>query len=86
MKRLYLKKDLNGLFNLGTQHAYADEQVYRELSKRLLTDRNKIMVDRMETVLQGGDAFIAIGALHLPGNEGVIARLREQGYKITAIY
>jgi len=86
MKRLYLKKDLNGLLNAGTRHAYADERVYKELNKRLLTDRNKIMVDRMQTVLQEGDAFIAIGALHLPGNDGVIARLRQQGYKMTAIY
>ncbi len=86
MKRLYLKKDLNGLLNTGTQHAYSDEQVYKELNKRLLTDRNKIMADRMQAVLQEGDAFIAIGALHLPGNEGVIARLSQQGYKITAIY
>jgi len=86
MKRLYLKKDLNGLLNAGTQHAYADEPVYKELNKRLLADRNKIMADRMQAVLQEGDAFIAIGALHLPGNEGVIDRLSQQGYKITAIY
>ena len=86
MKRLYLKKDLNGLLNVGTQHAYADEPVYKELNKRLLADRNKIMADRMQAVLQEGDAFIAIGALHLPGNEGVIDRLSQQGYKITAIY
>jgi len=86
MKRLYLEKDLNGLLRVGSQHAYANEPVYRELNKRLLTDRNRIMADRMQAVLQEGDAFIAIGALHLPGNEGVIARLSQQGYKITAIY
>lgn len=86
MKRLYLEKDLNGLLNAGTQHIYADEQVYKELNKRLLTDRNKIMADRMQAVLQEGGAFIAIGALHLPGDKGVIARLSQQGYKITAIY
>ena len=86
MKRLYLEKNLNGLLNAGTQHAYADEQMYKELNKRLLTDRNKIMVDRMQTVLQEGDAFIAIGALHLPGNRGVMARLSQQGYELTAIY
>jgi len=86
MKELYLKRDLNGLLNASAQHPHADEPVYKELNKKLLTDRNKIMIDRMQSVLQEGGAFIAIGALHLPGNDGVIAGLSQQGYKITAIY
>ena len=86
MKEFYLQRDLNGLLNASAQHPYADEPVYKELNKKLLTDRNKIMIDRMQSVLQEGGAFIAIGALHLPGNDGVIAGLSQQGYKITAIY
>jgi uncharacterized protein len=86
MKQLYLDKDLNGLLKAGTQHPYADEPVYKELYRRLLTDRNRIMTERMQAVLQEGNAFIAIGALHLPGNDGVIERLNQHGYKITAIY
>jgi len=86
MKEFYLQRDLNGLLNASAQHPYADEPVYKELNKKLLTDRNKIMIDRMQSVLQEGGAFIAIGALHLPGDDGVIAGLSQQGYKITAIY
>jgi len=86
MKELYLKRDLNGLLNASIQHPHADEPVYKELNKKLLTDRNKIMIDRMQSVLQEGGAFIAIGALHLPGDDGVIAGLSQQGYKITAVY
>jgi uncharacterized protein len=44
------------------------------------------MVKRMQAFLSEGNAFIAIGALHLPGNEGVLSLLENQGYKITAIY
>jgi len=44
------------------------------------------MIDRMQSVLQEGGAFIAIGALHLPGDNGVLAGLSQQGYKLTAIY
>ena len=86
MKELYLKRDLNGLLNASIQHPHADEPVYKELNKKLLTERNKIMIDRMQSVLQEGGAFIAIGALHLPGDDGVIAGLSQQGYKITAVY
>jgi uncharacterized protein YbaP (TraB family) len=86
MKELYLQRDLNGLLNASTQHPHADEPLYKEMNKKLLTDRNKIMIDRMQSVLQEGNAFIAIGALHLPGDDGVIAGLSQQGYQITAIY
>ncbi len=86
MKQFYLEKDLNGLLAASTQHPYADEPLYKELNKRLITDRNKLMIDRMQPFLEKGDAFIAVGALHLPGDDGIIENLNQQGYKITAIY
>jgi len=86
MKQLYLEKDLNGLLAASAQHPYADEPLYKELTKRLLTDRNKLMIGRMQPFLQEGDAFIAVGALHLPGDDGIIENLNQQGYEITAIY
>ena len=86
MKEFYFQRDLNGLLNASNQHSHADESLYKEMNKKLLTDRNKIMIDLIQSVLQEGNAFIAIGALHLPGDDGVIAGLSQQGYKITAIY
>ena len=86
MKEFYLEKDLNGLLAASAQHPYPDEPLYKELTRRLLTDRNKLMIDRMQPFLQKGDAFIAVGALHLPGDDGIMENLNQQGYKITAIY
>jgi len=86
MKQFYLARDLNGLLAASAQHPYADEPLYKELNKRLLTDRNKLMIDRMQPYLLKGDAFIAVGALHLPGDDGIMENLNQQGYKITAIY
>ncbi len=54
--------------------------------KRLLIDRNYIMTERMQDILDEGNAFIAIGAMHLPGEEGVLSLLGKQGYKIHSIY
>jgi len=86
MKQFYLEKDLNGLLAASAQHPYADEPLYKDLNKRLLTDRNKLMIDRMQQFLQKGDAFIAVGALHLPGDDGIVESLNQLGYEITAIY
>ena len=86
MKSYYLKRDMHGLYVYSNQYTISNEALYLELVKRLLTDRNHRMVDRMQDVLRRGNAFIAIGAMHLPGSEGVLALLEVMGYKITPVY
>ena len=86
MKSLYMARDLNGLIVNSNKYSLSQETIYKDLVKRLLTDRNYIMADRMQTVLEKGNAFIAIGAMHLPGDEGVLSLLDKQGYQITSIY
>ncbi|MBM2830190.1 MAG: hypothetical protein HW411_980 [Gammaproteobacteria bacterium] len=86
MKSFYLARDLQGLFDYSNQYSFSDEQIYKDFIRKLLTDRNHIMVDRMQSVLEAGNAFIAIGAMHLPGHEGVLALLGRKGYRITSIY
>ena len=53
---------------------------------RLIFQRNEKMVQRMKPLLEKIDAFIAVGAMHLPGEKGVLALLEKQGYEVTAIY
>lgn len=53
--------------------------------KALLTDRNARMSQRAEPILAKGGAFIAVGALHLPGKAGLVALLRAAGYTVTAL-
>jgi uncharacterized protein YbaP (TraB family) len=54
--------------------------------ERLLFQRNRRMVERMAVRLAEGNAFIAIGALHLPGDQGVLALLEQQGYEVSVVY
>jgi hypothetical protein len=56
-----------------------------EMTKHLLGGRNKAMVERMTPLLGAGDAFIAVGALHLTGKGGLIALLRAAGFAVTAV-
>jgi uncharacterized protein len=86
MKSLYLKRDLNALYSYSNKYSFSQEYIYQDLLKKILVDRNKIMVDRMQSILIKGDAFIAIGALHLPGSDGVLSLLDSQGYRITPVY
>lgn len=58
---------------------------YALFQKVILTDRNHLMVDRATPLLEKGGVFLAIGALHLPGKEGVVELLRQKGYRLTAL-
>jgi uncharacterized protein YbaP (TraB family) len=86
MKRLYLQRDLKGLYRHGQSHAFDDNSIYESLTRRILHERNHAMVRRMRPLLEKGDTFIAIGAMHLPGEEGVLNLLEEQGYHLTRVY
>jgi len=86
MKSLYLKRDLQALYNYTRKNSFAGDQFYADLFRRLLTDRNRLMAERMQSILDVGNAFIAIGAMHLPGDDGVLSLLAEEGYTISAFY
>ena len=86
MKKLYLKRDLEGLFSYHNKYHLQTHDEYQQLMKRLLWDRNQVMVERMQPALGKGRAFIAIGAMHLAGEQGVLRLLENAGYKIQAVY
>lgn len=86
MKSYYLERNLQGLIDTSYKYTITDDAVYQTLMEKLLFDRNLTMVKRMEYFLHDGNAFIAIGALHLPGEDGVLSLLHEKGYTIKKIY
>jgi len=83
----YLARDLDRMQALYTQAMAASDEDTRELiGARLVTNRNHRMVERMLPSLEQAEAFVAIGALHLPGPEGILRLLEERGYRITRVY
>lgn len=47
--------------------------------------RNGIMVERMLPMVRDGAAFVAVGAAHLAGPHGVLARLEAAGWRVTRV-
>lgn len=58
---------------------------YAAFEEMIVTKRNHVMAERAAPLLNEGGLFMAVGALHLPGEEGVIELLRSQGFKVTAV-
>lgn len=76
---LYLREDLDGLYTLYQKY----EKQFGE-SSWLLDDRNENWIKQLPAILEEGSQFIAVGALHLAGNKGLVELLRKQGYTVTA--
>ena len=58
----------------------------RHFKEQFLDARNHTMVRRMIPLLQRGRAFVAVGALHMPGEEGILNLLERRGYRVTRVY
>lgn len=83
----YLKRDLTGLERISEKYMMeGDQALARSFKKRVLTDRNFRMVRRMKPRLMEGNSFIAVGALHLPGREGILQLLVREGFRLTPLY
>lgn len=53
--------------------------------KTINDDRNISMADRLRDPLVQGKAFIAVGAAHLPGRQGLLNTLAERGYTVDPV-
>jgi uncharacterized protein YbaP (TraB family) len=51
----------------------------------MVNSRNKVMAEHAAPILAKGNAFMAVGALHLPGPEGLVEGFRKAGYTVTAV-
>jgi uncharacterized protein YbaP (TraB family) len=86
LTRVYLRRDLAGLVALSEKYQSEDARVHRDLMDRLLVRRNHNMAKRMGERLREGNAFIAVGALHLPGEQGLLRLLTDAGYRVSPVY
>jgi uncharacterized protein YbaP (TraB family) len=87
--RAYLARDLAAIWRLREAHAARHPGIAAHqavMTKRVVLDRNVVMAFRMQRELRRGEAFVALGALHLYGAKGVLALLEEDGYRATRVF
>ncbi len=53
--------------------------------KRIFTDRNDLMYERMKEEFKKGGLFMAVGAGHLCSDNGLISQLKREGYSLRPI-
>jgi uncharacterized protein YbaP (TraB family) len=80
MLNCYLKQDLNKLGELMNE-----AELSPEFNANFLVKRNQNWIPQISKMVQEKPIFIAVGAGHLPGEQGVLKLLQEAGYTITAV-
>lgn len=92
----YFDGDVWKIWEFGRFDAYANsglskEEVDRQMDlaqTRLMDDRNRAWIaPLLEGAAEAGDGGIvaAFGALHLPGEAGVLSLLQDEGFTITRL-
>lgn len=84
----YLRRDIGGLLRLSDRYLRGggDTLLAERFRSAALDVRNARMAERMVPLIEAGGCFIAVGALHLPGDGGVLARLQDAGFSLRAAY
>lgn len=58
---------------------------FAAFQETMITARNRTMAERSEPYIDRGGAFIAVGALHLPGEDGLVSLLEQRGYRLRPV-
>ncbi len=85
----YLAGDLAGIWRLRAAFGARHPDIARHqavMTKRVVHDRSVVMAFRMQRELRRGAAFVALGALHLYGDKGVLGLLEADGYRAARVF
>lgn len=78
MQQIYLDQDIDLLYKMTKEESTA-------LNRSFLEDRNIDWIAKMEKMTENKMVFIAVGAAHLAGPEGLIELLIKKGFQVTPI-
>jgi uncharacterized protein YbaP (TraB family) len=76
----WFDNDLDKMEQLLTKYAR-----FSENNDYLLKDRNLLWMKKLPELMKAEPQFVAVGALHLAGKDGLVALLRGSGFTVTPI-
>jgi len=85
--KAYLKGDADKLnaMNDKMTGSMLPAELWARMRVKLLDERNLVMAERMLAKAQDKSLFVAVGASHLAGKTGLVAKLKQAGYKISVV-
>lgn len=85
LNEAYLSFDLKRMLKLSEERDGSSCDPLPGELEAMLEYRNKDWATKLPAIMKETPSFIAVGALHLPGETGVIALLQKLGYKVEPV-
>ncbi len=79
----YIKKDIELYLNKELEKT---KKVNEEFLENFIYSRNKTMSERAVRIINENKTFIAVGAAHLYGENGMINLLKKEGFTLKPLY
>ncbi|MCU0430364.1 MAG: TraB/GumN family protein [Cytophagaceae bacterium] len=76
----YRKGDLDAIDSMTRVNQSTDYYIHF-----MIDERNRLMVERMDSIMKKQRLFTGVGAAHLPGQKGMIEMLRAKGYTVRPV-
>lgn len=81
MLDFYKKQNLDSIKTMLGKSEFGSDK-YDDL---LLNNRNKKWVQKLDSIMKKESVFVAVGAGHLVGDQGLISLLKKQGYTVEPL-
>lgn len=87
LMKAYLAGDAEQVANMddAMTQGVLPEALWQRMRVKLLDERNVLMAERSLEQAKQGRVFIAVGAAHLAGKDGLINAFRQAGFKLTPL-
>lgn len=88
---LYLSGESRTIWEYGKYETYRNapeekaDMLISVFEDRMIDGRNLAWMPAIEAALSSAPGFVAVGALHLPGQTGILNQLAEAGWSVTRV-
>jgi len=85
INKLYKEKALAKIYDLAFNNNGDPCPTSLKMQSALNEDRNKKWLEKLPAIMKDKPSFVAVGALHLGGDVGILNQLEKMGYTVEAV-
>lgn len=81
----YMKQDLKTMFAINEEKKNNQCDPTAKEENAMIYNRNAAWAQKLPAIMKSAPTFVAVGALHLPGEKGLLNLLKKAGYTVEAV-
>ena len=95
MLSLYFQEKIQLIWERASDKAMAEvntpedvqrvNELFLDVQAGLIEERNAFWLNTLASELSQTPTLVAVGAMHLPGEKGILALLQDQGYSVSRL-